>query len=161
MKFVHPVSTGGSVKFVASSVNFSIFAKFLCFFLLRLLKLGEIGGVKFLAHETSPIFQWSLNQEGRCFRTQKPSKTSSCPCFLTKGTKWCLGIGCYVRIRTAAYNESGKLSSLLCWTLVVSRFKWKLMGLSFSVSISISLICILKSKISSQTFWVNNMIREG
>ena len=65
------------------------------------------------AHETSPIFQWSLNQEGRCFRTQKSSKTSSCPCFLTKETKRCLGIGCYVRIRTAAYNESGTLSSAL------------------------------------------------
>ena len=49
VEFVHPVSPGGSVKFVASSVNFSIFTNFLCFFLLKLLKLGEIGGVKFLA----------------------------------------------------------------------------------------------------------------
>ena len=48
VKFVHPVSPGGSVKFVASSVNFSIFTHFLCFFLLKLLKLGEIDGVKFL-----------------------------------------------------------------------------------------------------------------
>ena len=48
VKFVHPVSPGGSVKFVASGVNFSIFTNFLCFFLLKLLKLGEIGGVKFL-----------------------------------------------------------------------------------------------------------------
>ena len=48
VKFVHPVSPGGSVKFVASCVNFSIFTDFLCFFLLKLLKLGEIGGVKFL-----------------------------------------------------------------------------------------------------------------
>ena len=48
MKFVHPVSPGGSVKFVASGVNFSIFTNFLCFFLLKLLKLGEIDGVKFL-----------------------------------------------------------------------------------------------------------------
>ena len=48
VKFVHPVSPGGSVKFVASGVNFSIFTHFLCFFLLKLLKLGEIDGVKFL-----------------------------------------------------------------------------------------------------------------
>ena len=48
VEFVHPVSPGGSVKFVASGVNFSIFTIFLCFFLLKLLKLGEIGGVKFL-----------------------------------------------------------------------------------------------------------------
>ena len=48
VKFVHPVSPGGSVKFVARGVNFSIFTHFLCFFLLKLLKLGEIGGVKFL-----------------------------------------------------------------------------------------------------------------
>ena len=36
-------------KIFASSVNFSIFTHFLCFFLLKLLKLGEIDGVKFLA----------------------------------------------------------------------------------------------------------------
>ena len=48
VKFVHPVSPGGSVKFLASGVNFSIFTHFLCFFLLKLLKLGEIDGVKFL-----------------------------------------------------------------------------------------------------------------
>ena len=49
VEFVHPVSPGGSVKFLASGVNFSIFTHFLCFFLLKLLKLGEIDGVKFLA----------------------------------------------------------------------------------------------------------------
>ena len=49
VEFVHPVSASGSVKFVASNVNFSIFTIFLCFFLLKLLKLGEIDGVKFLA----------------------------------------------------------------------------------------------------------------
>ena len=48
VEFVHPVSPGGSVKFVASGINFSIFTHFLCFFLLKLLKLGEIDGVKFL-----------------------------------------------------------------------------------------------------------------
>ena len=48
VEFVQPVSPGGSVKFVASGVNFSIFTHFLCFFLLKLLKLGEIDGVKFL-----------------------------------------------------------------------------------------------------------------
>ena len=49
VEFVHPVSPGGSVKFVASGVNFSIFTHFLCFFLLKLSKLGEIDGVKCLA----------------------------------------------------------------------------------------------------------------
>ena len=36
-------------KIFASGVNFSIFTHFLCFFLLILLKLGEIDGVRFLA----------------------------------------------------------------------------------------------------------------
>ena len=36
-------------KIFASGVNFSIFTHFLYFFLLKLLKLGEIDGVKFLA----------------------------------------------------------------------------------------------------------------
>ena len=36
-------------KIFASGVIFSIFTHFLCFFLLKLLKLGEIYGVKFLA----------------------------------------------------------------------------------------------------------------
>ena len=36
-------------KICASGVNFSIFTHFLCFFLLKLLKLGENVGVKFLA----------------------------------------------------------------------------------------------------------------
>ena len=49
VEFVHPVSPGGSVKFVASGVNFSIFTNLLCFFLLKLLTIGEIDGVKFLA----------------------------------------------------------------------------------------------------------------
>ena len=36
-------------KIFASGVNFSFFTHFLCFFLLKLLKIGEIDGVKFLA----------------------------------------------------------------------------------------------------------------
>ena len=36
-------------KIFASGVNFSIFTHFLCFFSLKLLKLGGIDGVKFLA----------------------------------------------------------------------------------------------------------------
>ena len=36
-------------KIFASGVNFSTFTHFLCYFLLKLLKLGEIDGVKFLA----------------------------------------------------------------------------------------------------------------
>ena len=48
MEFVHAVSAGGGVKFVASGVNFSIFTHCFCFFLLKMLNLGEIDGVKFL-----------------------------------------------------------------------------------------------------------------
>ena len=55
VKFVHPVSPDGSVKFVASGANFSIFNNFLCFFLLKLLKLGEIDGVKFLAQKNGGV----------------------------------------------------------------------------------------------------------
>ena len=36
-------------KVFPSGVNFPIFTNCLCFFLLKLLKLGEIDGVKFLA----------------------------------------------------------------------------------------------------------------
>ena len=53
---MHPGSRGGicqcrqcrwQCKIFASGVNFSIFTLFLCFFLLKPLKLGEIYGVKF------------------------------------------------------------------------------------------------------------------
>ena len=64
MKFVHPVSPGGSVKFVASGVNFSIFTHFLCFFLLKLLKLGEIDGVKFLTWKSSGVKLWTNSMSG-------------------------------------------------------------------------------------------------
>jgi len=65
VEFVHPVSHGGSVKFVASGVNFSIFTNFLCFFLLKLLKLGEIGGVKFLTWKSGGVKFWtnSMSEE--------------------------------------------------------------------------------------------------
>ena len=59
VEFVHPVSHGRSVKFVASGVNFSIFTNFLCFFLLKLLKLGEIGGVKFLTWKSGGVKFWT------------------------------------------------------------------------------------------------------
>ena len=36
-------------KIFASGANFSIFTHFLCFYLIKLLKLGEIDGVKVLA----------------------------------------------------------------------------------------------------------------
>ena len=39
----------------ASGVNFSIFIHFLCFFLLKLLKLDEIDGVKFLAWKSGGV----------------------------------------------------------------------------------------------------------
>ena len=47
VEFVHAVTAGDSVNFFV--IFFSIFTHFLCFFLLKLLKLGEIDGVKFLA----------------------------------------------------------------------------------------------------------------
>ena len=59
VEFVHPVSPGGSVKFVASGVNFSIFTNFLCFFLLKLLKLSENGGVKFLTWKSGGVKFWT------------------------------------------------------------------------------------------------------
>ena len=42
-------------KIFASGVNFSIFTHFLCFFLLKLLKLGEIDGVNFLAWKSGGV----------------------------------------------------------------------------------------------------------
>ena len=42
-------------KIFASGVNFSIFTHFLCFFPLKLLKLGEIDGVKFLAWKSGGV----------------------------------------------------------------------------------------------------------
>ena len=48
-EFVHAITAGGSVKFLPA-VQMSPFSLiFLCFFILKLLKLGEIDGVKFLA----------------------------------------------------------------------------------------------------------------
>ena len=46
-------------KIFASGVNFSIFTHFLCFFLLKLLKLGEIDGVKFLAWKSGGVKFWT------------------------------------------------------------------------------------------------------
>ena len=43
----------------ASRVNFSIFTHFLCFFSLKLLKLGEIDGVKFLAWKSGSVKFWT------------------------------------------------------------------------------------------------------
>ena len=66
VEFVHPVSAGGSVKFVASGVNFSIFTNFLCFFLLKLLKLGEIDGVKFLTWKSGGVKFWTNSMSVLC-----------------------------------------------------------------------------------------------
>jgi len=49
------VTAGGGENFFASGVNFSIFTHFLCFFLLKLLKLGEIDVVKFLAWKSGGV----------------------------------------------------------------------------------------------------------
>ena len=43
----------------ASGVNISIFTHLLCFFLLKLLKLGEIEGVKFLARKSGGVKFWT------------------------------------------------------------------------------------------------------
>ena len=42
-------------KIFANGVNFSIFTHFLCLLLLKLLKLGEIDGVKFLAWKSGGV----------------------------------------------------------------------------------------------------------
>ena len=42
-------------KIFASGVNFSTFTHFLCFFPLKLLKLGDIDGVKFLAWKSGGV----------------------------------------------------------------------------------------------------------
>ena len=46
-------------KIFASGVNFPIFTHFLCFFLLKLLRLGEIDGVKFLAWKSGGVKFWT------------------------------------------------------------------------------------------------------
>ena len=51
-------------KIFASGVNFSIFTHFLCFFLLKLLKLGEIDGVKFLAWKSGGVKFWTNSMSG-------------------------------------------------------------------------------------------------
>ena len=51
-------------KIFASGVNFSIFTHFLCFFLLKLLKLGEIDGVKFLAWKSVGVKFWTNSMSG-------------------------------------------------------------------------------------------------
>ena len=51
-------------KIFASGVNFSIFTHFLCFFLLKLLKSGEIDGVKFLAWKSGGVKFWTNSMSG-------------------------------------------------------------------------------------------------
>ena len=58
----HPLHSRQSrreCKIFASGVNFSIFTHFLCFFLLKLLRLGEIDGVKFLAWKSGGVKFWT------------------------------------------------------------------------------------------------------
>ena len=52
-------------KIFASGVNFSIFTHFLCFFLLKLLKLGEIDGVKFLAWKSGGVKFWTNSMSAK------------------------------------------------------------------------------------------------
>ena len=51
-------------KNFASGVNFSTFTHFLCYFLLKLLKLGEIDGVKFLAWKSGSVKFWTNSMSG-------------------------------------------------------------------------------------------------
>ena len=51
-------------KVFASSVYFSIFTHFLCFFLLKLLKWGEIDGVKFFAWKSGGVKFWTNSMSG-------------------------------------------------------------------------------------------------
>ena len=55
LEFVNAVTACGSVKFFASGVNFSIFTHFFVFLSLKVLKLGEIDGVKFLAWKSDGV----------------------------------------------------------------------------------------------------------
>ena len=52
-------------KIFASGVNFSIFTHFLCFFLLKLLKVGEIDGVKFLAWKSWGVKFWTNSMSAK------------------------------------------------------------------------------------------------
>ena len=63
-------------KIFASGVNFSIFTHFLCFFLLKLLKLGEIDGVKFLAWKSGGVKFWTNSMSGLTIR-EWPLQSSS------------------------------------------------------------------------------------
>ena len=51
VRFVTAVTAGGSVNFFASGVNFSIFTYLFVFLSPKVLKFGEIKGVKFLARK--------------------------------------------------------------------------------------------------------------
>ena len=64
----------------ASGVNFSIFTHFLCFFLLKLLKLGEIDSVKFLAWKSGGVI-FLTNSMSECSHQDSswiPFKCSQC-----------------------------------------------------------------------------------
>ena len=73
-------------KFFASGVNFSIFTHLLCFFLLKLLKLGEIDGVKFLAWKSDGVNFLTNSMSALCniFGNDK-SRHEICPKSYTAG----------------------------------------------------------------------------
>ena len=52
-------SLPAAVRIFASGVDFSIFTHFLVFLSLKLLKLGEIEGVKFLARKSGGVNFWT------------------------------------------------------------------------------------------------------
>ena len=64
-------------KIFASGVNFSIFTHLLCFFLLKLLKLGEIDGVKFLARKSGSVNFWTNSMSASSHRKTKKTDLSN------------------------------------------------------------------------------------
>ena len=63
----------------ANGVNFSIFTHFLFFFPLKLLKLGEIDGVKFLAWKSGSVNFWTNSMLVYGCVSSHVSKLSSLP----------------------------------------------------------------------------------
>ena len=65
-------------KIFASGVNFSLFTHFLCFFPLKLLKLGEIDGVKFLAWKSGGVNFWTNSMSDSSAARVKLQQPDSC-----------------------------------------------------------------------------------
>ena len=87
----------------ASGVNFSIFTHFLFFFLLKLLKLGEIDGVKFLASKSGNVKFWTNSMSEKRYSCKilllvRLYERSNCAKLTTTNWKW-TEIFCQLRKR--------------------------------------------------------------